>query len=163
MHQRDREAVREWGVSELSLPDRFVALLARLANRAWKLDQIDQLPRHYDRLVLVHQRGYEELKERLQGFVRYIPKGVDLAVADAYRPRSDEAPKQSLRLEMLFMGLIYHRKGAFDLIAAFHQVRRILTDVRLTIIGSGAGTARYFAAGIRNSLSNCNWQIASQF
>jgi glycosyltransferase involved in cell wall biosynthesis len=134
MATRDRRAFREWGSDGLRPLDHIFGLTARATNKLFKLDQVNSLPRHCDTVVIVHERGYRALAKILPGFVRYIPKGVDIATIDRNRPSPSGA---SSRSEVLFIGMIYHRKGIFDLIEAFHLVRESLPQAHLTIIGSG--------------------------
>ena len=136
--QKDRAAMRGWGTSPLSPHDQFVALLARLANKLWKLDQIDQLPNRCDALVSMHKRGYQQFTDKLAGsikLVKYIPKGVNLDAADTQKP--ERLKDKESELEILFVGTIYHLKGVFDLVEAFRQVRKTLPNVHLNILGNG--------------------------
>ena len=135
--EQDQKDVKSWASNRLSVSDQFVALLARTINKVWKLDQIDNLPRQSDALVMLHQQGYQQLTKRLPGFVKYIPKGVDLETADACKPAKPEPTQETKKLNILFNGILYYRKGIFELIEALRQVSQAVPNAHLTIIGSG--------------------------
>jgi len=134
---KDQEAMGRWGRTHLSLRDHLVAFVARVVNKLWKLDQIDHYPRHCDCLVTNQRATYRRLRRRRgrwQELVYYIPKGMRVSAADAHKPAKGYP---SNTVEVLFVGIISHGKGVFDLIEAFRQVSQAMPSARLTIVGNG--------------------------
>lgn len=87
--------------------------------------------------VLARADGVVVLSESWARFVTAIAPKARVTVIPNYVEIGPEAQPHSGPVEILFLGLVGPRKGAFDLLRAFALARRTSPEIRLTIGGDG--------------------------
>jgi glycosyltransferase involved in cell wall biosynthesis len=132
--EEDVEAKIHWSTRRVNVRVKLEDFAFRSLQKVLGASSLEVINRKSDALILWNRNSYEALKATLPypDRIFFVPKGVSIEEARKWERYRDLESNR-----VLFVGIIYRRKGIFVLLEAFRKVNEEIADAELVVVGTG--------------------------